>query len=473
MKSPINLLKSLKSTLLTSLILAGSNYAHALIKVTETGMSSDRVYQSTSKGTVVYVDNTGRLFKSQVDGSSRKNLSALSAEETELDRLVVIAKQASEFAVLENSSNSVVYFQARENPRSFRLFLYKVELSGNSAPQKLFQLVKPLKSMRVNAQESLIYLAGDDKHSLLNTGTDERQDLAIKAVPAAPFRVSNDFRWVAFVNEVRLQNRRTFELQILNLIDGNLRTLLQGLDRYDFLFEISEDSTSVAAQEVINGTERLVSVSMEGSDATQVYPMPGDTRMTRITDLRFIPGIRGEGDTGALIFSATNESYLKSLFIADLIDLAPRALDTREAQGESILNFRLSSDFKYLVFQRQDIQQESSALRQRTYSISLMDATARPVFLFENDFQFSEILKDSSAMLFVSNGGFYPRNQIIEVSLDGKSSRVLSANFPENWLTDGEQISRISNGPGQSVFLCTSNPRMSPAKFNLFSFDRN
>jgi hypothetical protein len=111
--------------------------------------------------------------------------------------------------------------------------------------------------------------------------------------------------------------------------------------------------------------------------------------------------------------------------------------------------------------------------RQRTYSISLMDAAARPVFLFENDVQFSEILQDSSAMLFVSNGGFYPANQIIEVSLDGKTSRVLSANFPENWLPENEKISRISVGSGSSIFIGTMNPRLSPAKFSLYSFEKN
>lgn len=470
-----NLVVTLGRVLMMWVVLFSADRASALSKINETPMSTDQLYQTAANGRVVYIDNTGRLFSVNTDGTDRKNLGEQKPNESENERLLLVAKQASEFAIVSaTGATPVVYFQARENPRSFRLFLYKVDVLGSMPPQKLFQLVKPLKQLIVSPDSAQLYLAGDDKHSVLNLASGEKLDLPIKPVPAAAVRLSADFKWVLFVSEFRVASQRTFELHAYNLVDATSRTLLQGMDRYEFNFEISSDSSTVAVQEIVQGAERLVALSFEGSDVMSVFPSPGETIRYRIEQIRFMPGIRGDGDTGALIFSARNDNEMKQIYIADLIDLSPRTLEPSLNYGENIVQFRLSPDSRTLIFQRESYDQGPGVTpHPRTYALNLVDPAARPVFLFENAYQHSEFLADSSGLVFVSSGGFYPRNEIVEVSLDGKSSHLLSASFPANWIASNEQISKLGVGPGKTLFVSIYNPLTSPVKYTIQSFESN
>ena len=258
------------------------------------------------------------------------------------------------------------------------------------------------------------------------------------------------------------------ELHAHDVVNKTDHTLLQKLDSYNFSFEISPDSAWVAVQRMQAGKQTLDIVSIDGAEFYPIYPQPGITQPHAFEFIKFLPA--AEGDSGSLLFSAQTLDSPK-IFIASLADfMTVREVKTGEVVGEKLGAFQVTANGQSLVYQIK-VTSNSDSNRGRTYSLNLANLEATPVFLFESEFTSSKLMADSSAIIYVSSGGFYAKNSILLTTLNGASTSPLSVNFPADWIKAEETIQRLESA-GSYVLFTTNTPNSFPLEYKLHSFKR-
>ena len=113
-------------------------------------LESDQLLQ-VAGDSVVYIDKSGRLYASKLDGSDTKYLSGVTPidsnpdddivpVEDEAKRILVSASKKNEFAIVKTTDSYVVYFQGRKNISSFSAKLFKVDIKATALPEEVMGL---------------------------------------------------------------------------------------------------------------------------------------------------------------------------------------------------------------------------------------------------------------------------------------------------------------------------------------------
>ncbi len=447
----------------------------------EAPIENDQLLQATA-GYAVYVDKTGRLYSAKLNGSKIKYLSGVTPEnedeiEEENTRLIVIAREKAEFAIVDEGDSQFVYFQGKERPNSYNYYLYKVNINGAALPKKVYKISQPGNQLTKSADSKKLFLSKFKNYlvDIANTNNDAIETNGVQELPTYNFagtqsRITADFETVVYVAESQGAASQSFELRSYDIAQNKDRTLLTGFNNQNIKFEVSPDSSRVVVLRTNKDTyqQNLVTLKLDASELTQLYPYPDDQTSYSFDNIMPVPGIRGEGDAGAVLFMArAPQGSAAKLFLCDLNDYLVSEVKTGQVENETLSELRLTPDSSTLVYRR-----NSDTQRTLNYSLKFLDPEADPTYLFASSYTQSAFLEDSSSLIYVSSGAINDeRNTILLLTLDGISSKVLLKPSLHEWIKPAETVSSVQS-VGTSVVFTIADTTQTPVKYRILSFKR-